>query len=210
MRAIVEFRNKRTQTKEHNRRVILDAARGVFGRRGYRTATVRDIIGATSLASGTFYNYFKSKEEVYAALRDEIALEVRPLLRAERYRAQTADELVAGTFRAFLSHVTQGPASLAAIDAPADDVSSGVRSIVMGGDDLRRDIQTAIERGLLADVDAELLAAAIVGVAFEVAEVMRQRKQTDADEAARFCSELILRGLGSLPVAHGAASSARV
>jgi len=206
MRAAVEFRNKRTQTKEHNRRVILDAARRVFGLHGFRTATVRDIIGATSLASGTFYNYFKSKEDVYAALRDEMALEVRPLLRAERYQAQTADELVAGTFRAFLSHVTQHSGSLAAIDTPVDDISSGVRSIVMGGDDLRLDIQMAIERGLLADVDAELLAAAIVGVAFEVAEVMRHRKQTDTGAAAQFCSELILRGITSLPMVQGAAS----
>jgi len=206
----VEFRSKRTQTKERNRRVILDAARGVFGRQGYQTATVRDIIGATSLASGTFYNYFKSKDDVYAALRDEMALEVRPLLRAERYEAQTANDFIAGTFRAFLSHASQRSASLAAIDAFGDHASSGTRTIVMGGDDLRRDIQAAIERGVFAEVDAELLAAAIVGVAFEVAEVLRQRNQADASEAARFCSELILRGITSLPMTHRVASSIRI
>ena len=43
----MEF-SKRTLAKEHNRRVILEAARGVFSLYGYRTATVRDIIGATS------------------------------------------------------------------------------------------------------------------------------------------------------------------
>ena len=79
--------------------------------------------------------------------------------------------------------------------------SAGTRMIVMGGDDLRRDIKSAVERGLFAELDAELLAAAIVGIAFEVAKVMRQRKQTDVNSAARFCSELILRGVASLPVA---------
>ena len=206
----MEFRSKRTQTKERNRRVILDAARGVFGRQGYQTATVRDIIGATSLASGTFYNYFKSKDDVYAALREELALEVRPMLRAERYQAQTANDFIAGTFQAFLSHASQRSASLAAIDAFGDHASSGTRTIVMGGDDLRRDIQAAIERGVFAEVDAELLAAAIVGVAFEVAEVLRQRNQGDANEAARFCSELILRGIASLPITHRVASSVRI
>jgi AcrR family transcriptional regulator len=196
----VDVRSKRTQTKEHNRRVILEAARRVFVRQGYRTATVRDIIGATSLASGTFYNYFKSKEEVYAALRDEMALEVRPLLRAERLQAQTADDFIAGTFRAFLAQATQRAEALAAIDKREDDDSSGARMIVIGGNDLRRDIQAAIERGLFADVDAELLAAAIVGVAFEVADVMRRRKQADVNGAALFCSELILRGVASLPM----------
>ena len=100
--------------------------------------------------------------------------------------------------------------SLAAIDAFGDHASSGTRTIVMGGDDLRRDIQAAIERGVFAEVDAELLAAAIVGVAFEVAEVLRHRNQGDANEAARFCSELILRGIASLPMTHRVASSVRI
>jgi AcrR family transcriptional regulator len=195
----VDFQSKRSQTKEHNRRVILDAARGVFGRQGYRTATVRDIIGATSLASGTFYNYFKSKEEVYAALREEIAGEIRPLLRAERQHAQTADDFVAGTFRAFLTHAAQHAKSLAAIEAHEDHALAGTRMVVMGGDDLRRDIQTGVDRGLFSKVDAELLTAAIVGVAFEVANVLRRRSHADVKGAARFCSELILRGVASLP-----------
>ena len=194
----MDFRSKRSQTKEHNRRVILDAARGVFASRGYRTATVRDIIGATSLASGTFYNYFKSKEDVYAALRDEMALEVRPLLRSEREQAQTVDDFIGRTFHAFLSHVEQHAPTLSALDGHQDDGSAGLRMIVMGGEDLRRDIQAAVERGMFADVDAELLAAAIVGVAFEVADVLRQRKTGDVTEAVRFCSELILRGVASL------------
>ena len=195
----MEFHSKRSQTKKHNRRVIMDAARGVFIREGYRTATVRDIINATPLASGTFYNYFKSKEEVYAALRDELALEVRPLLRSQRQDAQTTDDLIGGTFRGFLSHVTQQPESLAAIDAREDDASSGTRMIVMGAEDLRQDLRSAIANGLLADVDVDLLAAAIVGVAFEVAEVLRKREPAAVQGAIRFCSELILRGLPSLP-----------
>lgn len=196
----MDIRSKRAQTKENNRRVILDAARGVFGREGYRTATVRDIINATPLASGTFYNYFRSKEEVYAALRDEIAHEVRPLLRSERQGARTADDFIAGTFHTFLSQAQQRAQSLAAIDLRDDQMLAGMRMIVMGGDDLRRDIDAAAERGLFPKLDAELLAAAMVGIAFEVADVMRQRKHNDVNSAARFCSELILHGVSSLPV----------
>ena len=199
----MDIRSKRFQTKVQNRRLILDAARDVFGRDGYRTATVRDIINATPLASGTFYNYFRSKEDVYAALRDEIALEVRPHLRAERQQARSADDFVAGTFRAFLSQAGQHAESLAAIDVRDDQSPAGARMVVMGADDLRHDIEKAVEHGLLAELDAEMLAAAMVGIAFEVANVMRQRKHVDVNSAARFCSELILRGVASLPVAVG-------
>jgi AcrR family transcriptional regulator len=194
----VEASSKRAHTKEHNRRLILEAARGVFGRQGYRTATVRDIIGATSLASGTFYNYFKSKEEVFAALRDELAEEIRPLLRVERERAKTAEEFIAGTFRAFLSHVAAHSSTLIAIKAHDDDISPA-RTAVMGNDDLRRDIEAAIARGLFAELDAELLAAAIIGVAFEVADVMRQRSPGDVHRATQFCADLVLRGVPAPP-----------
>jgi hypothetical protein len=121
------------------------------------------------------------------------------LLRSQRQDAQTTDDLIGGTFRGFLSHVTQQPESLAAIDAREDDASSGTRMIVMGAEDLRQDLRSAIANGLLADVDVDLLAAAIVGVAFEVAEVLRKREPAAVQGAIRFCSELILRGLPSLP-----------
>src|SRR5215213_3805724 len=75
---------KREQTKVQNRLAILDAAREVFGELGYETATVRDIIRRTGLAAGTFYNYYRSKEEVFAALADDGARRFAPILKAVR------------------------------------------------------------------------------------------------------------------------------
>src|ERR1700752_5260730 len=89
---------KREQTKVQNRLIILEAARKVFAELGFGATTVRDIIRATPLASGTFYNYFKSKEEVYQAIRDEVALQIRPRLRDERKTAKSVEEFISGTF----------------------------------------------------------------------------------------------------------------
>ena len=75
---------KREQTKVQNRQAILDAAREVFGELGYETATVRDIIRRTGLAAGTFYNYYRSKEEVFAALADDGARRFGPILKGLR------------------------------------------------------------------------------------------------------------------------------
>src|SRR4029077_16288320 len=88
---------RRELTKAQNRAVILDAARRVFAEMGFATATVRDIIRATPLASGTFYNYFKSKEEVFQAIHDETALKIRPRLREERNRAETVEQFITST-----------------------------------------------------------------------------------------------------------------
>ena len=49
---------------------ILDAAEKLFSAKGYEAATVNDILAAVNIAKGTFYYYFKSKEDVLDALVD--------------------------------------------------------------------------------------------------------------------------------------------
>jgi len=50
------------------RNEILDTAESLFQRHGYEKCTVNDIITEVSIAKGTFYYYFKSKEEVLDAI----------------------------------------------------------------------------------------------------------------------------------------------
>src|SRR4029079_16907220 len=80
--AAIEPIGKRERAKAANREAILVATRRVFAQLGYDAATVRDIIRGTELASGTFYNYFRSKEEVYEALADDGAARFTQILRA--------------------------------------------------------------------------------------------------------------------------------
>ena len=47
---------------------ILDAAERLFSARGFDKATVIDILTSAGIAKGTFYYYFKSKEEVLDAI----------------------------------------------------------------------------------------------------------------------------------------------
>src|SRR5579862_9591601 len=73
---------KRELTKAANRQTILQAAREVFSEMGFDAATVRDIIRRTNLSVGAFYNYYRSKEEVFDALADDGARRFRPILHA--------------------------------------------------------------------------------------------------------------------------------
>ena len=59
-------------SKEHDvrRNEILDKAAGLFEERGYNNTTVNDILREVNIAKGTFYYYFKSKEEVLDAIID--------------------------------------------------------------------------------------------------------------------------------------------
>ena len=192
---------RRELTKAQNRQTILAAARQVFADMGYGAATVRDIIRATPLASGTFYNYFKSKEEVYQAIRDEVALAIRPRLQEERQRATTVEEFVSGSFRSFFAFVAENRAQLRAPSATADPTRFRMDTpeVIAGFEELRVDLHTAIGKGLFPDVDADFLTAAMVGVAFEISERMRLRGDCDAAAAADFATALFLGGITSLP-----------
>jgi AcrR family transcriptional regulator len=192
---------KRAQTREQNRRTILDAARRVFAELGYGPATVRDIIRATPLASGTFYNYFSSKEEVFQAIRDETAAALRPMLREARAKAETLDAFIAGTFRTFFAHIAENRAGLTGVPRHQGHVQVDAPEVLAGLDELKEDLEAAVARGLLTRVDVGFLSAAMVGVAFELAEAMQKRQPLDPEAATRFATALITGGIAGLPPA---------
>ena len=186
-------RGRREQTKAQNRDTILAAARQVFAQLGFSAVTVRDIIRATPLASGTFYNYFKSKEEVYQALRDEQALAVRPRLRQARADAATAEEFFASSFRAFFGFVAEGRGEAA---PSAERFRMDSPEVLAGFDELREDIAASMAKGLLPTADAGALAAALAGVGFELAE--RVKAGGDVEEATAFATALFMGGAPAL------------
>lgn len=60
--------------KEHDerRRELLDTAERLFITKGYNQTTINDIRAEIGIAKGTFYHYFKSKEEILDAIIDRI------------------------------------------------------------------------------------------------------------------------------------------
>ncbi len=57
---------------EERRKEILETAERLFLTKGYTKTTVNDILKEIGIAKGTFYHYFKSKEEVM----DEIIMRI--------------------------------------------------------------------------------------------------------------------------------------
>lgn len=85
------------------REQILAAALQVFGRGGYHSTHVDHVIRKAGVARGTFYLYFKSKHEVFAALVERmltIFLEARPPLPEPEVRnLRDAEALLALSYR---------------------------------------------------------------------------------------------------------------
>jgi len=193
---------KREQTKVQNRQAILDAAREVFGELGYEAATVRDIIRRTGLAAGTFYNYYRSKEEVFAALADDGARRFAPILKGLRGKGGALDTFVRDAIRAYFEFMADEHISWAARRPPGEmqpHVHGETPEMAAVFAEVKDAIENAITEGRGPVSDAEYMAAACIGIAREVGDKMLMRRPIDVGAAADFASEMILNGLKGLP-----------
>ena len=193
---------KREQTKAANRRSILDAAREVFGELGYESATVRDIIRRTGLSVGAFYNYYRSKEEVFEALADDGARRFRPLLRAAYESANGFESYVRGAIQAYFDfladeHENWQARRPAGERLPHTHVQTPEMAAVF--DEIRDALAEVMERGDAPRVDPDYLAVACIAVSREIGERMLQRRPIDTNVATDFAVGLIMGGVAGLP-----------
>lgn len=190
---------RRAVNRKNNRDAILDAARDVFAEIGYGGTTVRDIIRRTNLASGTFYNYFDSKEAVFNALSDEIGMELRQLLRDVRQRATSFDGFIEATFLTYFSYYAKNRENY--MLTRSNRGRDGMNEVMQGPQvraglaELSDDIHQAIAEGVIPQLDVEFLTASLGGVAFSILDEMMEREPLDPEAAAQFATRLFMTGV---------------
>jgi AcrR family transcriptional regulator len=194
--ATIEPIGKRERTKAANRTAILAAARRVFAQLGYEAATVRDIIRGTDLASGTFYNYFRSKEEVFEALADDGAARFKPILRQARERATSFEDYLRSSFGAYFRFIVEeNRIEGRPLDERQPHVRTDTPEMIAIYEEVRQGLEAAIARGVAPKIDSDYLAFACIGIAQEVGRAMMRRQPVNADAATEFAVTLVLRGL---------------
>lgn len=193
---------KRELTKVANRQAILDAAREVFGELGYETATVRDIIRRTGLAAGTFYNYYRSKDEVYLALSAEGARQFAPLLKAQRAQSADWSEFVRAAIGAYFLFLSDAHKSWLARRPPEElvpHVHGETPEMAAVFNEVREAIVEEIAMGRAPAADPDYVAAACIAIARDVGERMLTRRPIDTQGATEFAVAMIHGGLQGLP-----------
>lgn len=70
-RATTSLRDERRQMQDEiNRRHILDAAERIFARQGFYEATLREIAAEAEFSTGTIYNFFDGKDDLFRRVVD--------------------------------------------------------------------------------------------------------------------------------------------
>ena len=192
--------NKRQQNKANNRSLIINAGIKVFLEKGISNATVRDIIRKTSLASGTFYNYFKSKEEVLIAALDESAIEIGQELRSQRKDAKNLEEFIYSQINPFFEFARDHSELFMIMSSNLNDVkafSVETPMMTLEIESLKEDIIIGINNGILPDVDPDYFCSVIQSVAEGIAFTFVKGKMSNEDiiNAVKFCTNFIVNGI---------------
>ncbi|AXQ29122.1 TetR/AcrR family transcriptional regulator [Solimonas sp. K1W22B-7] len=191
---------KREQNKVANRATILDSARRLFAEQGYDAVTIRDVIRATPLASGTFYNYFPDKESLLRSLVEERLGELTDRLIQARRTADDMEQFLRGAYLTTFEEVCAHPEFYRMMFRNEPVIRAYYTDNVFGHTMrmLKIDLADAVARGLLADVNVDYLTAIMFGTGYEVSRMLVDRQNPDPKEAAEFATRLFVNGLAGL------------
>ncbi len=182
---------------------ILDAALAVFARRGYGSAKIDDIAGASNTSKGGVYFHFASKQAIFAALLDRskqrllakvdeaIALHDEPVARA--------DAALLAALRTFGAHRTL--ARLLLVEAFGAGREFQERLLAMHEEliaVIARHLDDAVGSGAIAPLDTRVAARVWFGALNEV--IMRwlvAREPERLEDAYTALRPLLLRSIGA-------------
>ncbi|WP_433663036.1 TetR/AcrR family transcriptional regulator [Nocardia sp. CA-128927] len=158
---------------ERRRQQILDAARLCFARKGFHETSMQDVFAESGLSAGAVYRYFKSKNELIAALAAQTSVALRALMN-ELIRADplpTPDRFVAALAEHMVANSgPDGPSRLApqawALALVQPEAAEYVKEAILA---IRACWYEYTERmrdagWLPADADVHAVATAIMGV----------------------------------------------
>ena len=158
--------SKRQQRAAATAEQLLAAAREVFQTKGYQAATVGAITSAANTAHGTFYLYFKNKEDAFAKVMASIAEEM--VREARTPWGTDPRETLAQAIRGFLL-VVQAHKGLWRCLLEGMHQSKAIEQMWIGLrrpfiDRIARNLERSVESGLARPMNTELAAHALVAM----------------------------------------------
>jgi AcrR family transcriptional regulator len=196
---------------QDRREQLLDAALTAFGAEGYNAAKVSDIVGRAGVAQGTFYLYFRSKQEVMLALFERFQRAIvdarcggvgaPPPRSREEFRAAVLEKTRA-ILRAAIEHRQLAALFMKEAIGADPELTGRLREFHHRMADLSEEgLRQAAAAGLIRPVDPRVAAVAINGMWERVLTdcLLSDEAGPDLDDLAEQIVSLQLDGLMARP-----------
>jgi AcrR family transcriptional regulator len=165
----------RRKEREFNlrRTDILDAAVKIFAAKGFHNATVAEIAAASGFAIGTLYQFFESKEQLYAAMLTEkldmMYAVIRTAVEKEADIVRKIELLAVSHFRyveenaEFCSIFVRG--DYLSLSEGSAELRKRMRSdYALHVAFIEEVMRAGIRTGILKEMDPSMMAAALTGI----------------------------------------------
>jgi AcrR family transcriptional regulator len=183
-----------SERREKTKGAVVKAARRIFGERGFAVTTMDDIASGARVAKGAVYHHFKTKEELFGTVFDQVSRDlVVEIDRIARTEKDVLSAIAAGTEAYFAACSKGATGQIILRDGPAVLGWERWREIDARhfGGKLPRAIEVAIEKGLIARQPVEPLARLLLGAMTEAAVACSTGSNVTGAEYARAFRRLL-------------------
>jgi len=180
-----------SRVRARTKALLLDAALRLFARQGVGATAIHEITAEAGVANGTFYNYFRTKEEVVEAASLRLAELLQAEITAGSAGVTDAAERMAIATRRFVLQAVRDPIWAAALIRVSTSSSEPLRRMASP---VLHDLRLGRRRGRFTYRDETAALDLVTGT---VLAGMRSVLEGRAgEEHAALIAGLLLRGLG--------------
>lgn len=196
-------RHEPTQDRGHRtRRKVLNAARTILVRRGYQSARVEEITKLARVGYGTFYKYFRNKQDVLEAVMEQVYGQLIEASFPAQVEAAHLEDQIRRGISSYLRIYYENREVLLSLQ-PASLLSARIRTYLAAMRD--RDIRWMVteltklsEQGWEIRGNLEVLSLALLQTVDSVAQDwITHRQHLRLDEVAETVCEIWFRALVS-------------
>jgi AcrR family transcriptional regulator len=191
-------KSKHDLRSEATRRLLVTAARTLFGERGYASVGTEEIVRAAGVTRGALYHQFRDKADLFAAVVEQVEAEIMERVVAGAGAADPVEELRTG-MRLFLDACADPEVErIILLDAPAVLGWEAWRELAgryaLGL--VQAVLQAAIEAGAIIPQPVAPLAHVLIGALDECALYVARAE--DPGVARQECTAILDRILRSI------------
>jgi AcrR family transcriptional regulator len=182
------------------RETIVEAAMAQLAEGGYASASVVAVARRAGVATGSVYRHFPSKSDLFAEVFRRASQAEVDELRHMTSRDEPVDQRLAAWVEAFVRRALAEPVrAYALIAEPVDPVVEAERLVFRRAyaDLFAAALREAASRGELPVMDADLVAAAIMGALAEALVGPLARRDTGADALVAGLQTFVLSAVRS-------------